>query len=500
VRGLACNGPTSPEAAVRKLLSAAEQRDALGALEVLTPAERDSFKNPALDLTKELRRLQILSDGATLEKVDGVDFTFNGVELQSTKLGDNVASVKFTAGSLTTSADPRLLPLGDLTRKIAGDGLKNAKRTTSTTQLTGKDVPQIVTLQSGGHWYVSLWYSVAEAARKDSGKPVPDFGHGVPAVGADTPEAAVRDLADAAVKLDVRRMVELTPPDEAAALHDYAPLFLPDVEKSAKDWTAKISALDLNSTVNGDRGIVRITKLAFTVDNDSETVTYDGKCLDTKYKDDPQSATHSCNDGGIFNSFRGLDSTDPHVPPFPKIPKADLGIRTVKVDGKWYISPTHTVLDNLVAEARAFDRPTIDAIQKWWKDYQKSIESSFNETITNSSGGPVGSLSGSGGGIGLTRGGPALDIAVSISVSNPKSIDDLKSFGLDGQVTTDLSQMSNSVAFVDLATRIAGAPDASGGSTCTWFHAGANGNDIKMSTVTTCTGEPPASTFTKPAF
>src|SRR3954452_10842739 len=76
-RGLAGGGPGSPEAAVHKLLSAAQDQDALGVLEALTPAERDSFKQPAVDLTKELQRLQILNDRATLQKVDGVSFEFN---------------------------------------------------------------------------------------------------------------------------------------------------------------------------------------------------------------------------------------------------------------------------------------------------------------------------------------------------------------------------------------------------------------------------------------
>ena len=109
------------------------------------------------------------------------------------------------------------------------------------------DTATLVTIKDGDGWHVSLWYSVAEAARKDAGKPAPEFGQGVEAKGADSPEAAVEELFASMGTLDVRRMIELTPPDEMAALHDYAPLFLDDAEAAApagEHWSGRIFMID----------------------------------------------------------------------------------------------------------------------------------------------------------------------------------------------------------------------------------------------------------------
>src|SRR5205823_347014 len=115
-----------------------------------------------------------------------------------------------------------------------------------------------------GRWYVSLWYTVAETVRRHANAAVPAFGQGVGARGAATPEEAVRQLVDAGVRLDVRRAVELTPPDEAAALHDYAPLFVGKADESARRMRTEgtaitVKALDVHATTHGDRAVATIT-------------------------------------------------------------------------------------------------------------------------------------------------------------------------------------------------------------------------------------------------
>ena len=61
----------------------------------------------------------------------------------------------------------------------------------------------------------------------------------MPAVGADSPEEAVDEMISAIERVDVERMIELTPPDEMGVLHDYAPLFLDEL-RAVRGWQRRL--------------------------------------------------------------------------------------------------------------------------------------------------------------------------------------------------------------------------------------------------------------------
>ena len=63
----------TPEEAVRSLVTAITDEDVLGALDALAPSERDLLRDTLVDVTGELRRLDVLDDDADLSGVRGVD-------------------------------------------------------------------------------------------------------------------------------------------------------------------------------------------------------------------------------------------------------------------------------------------------------------------------------------------------------------------------------------------------------------------------------------------
>ena len=234
------DGADSPEGAVHQMFGAIDHEDALGVIEALPPGERKVLRDPLVDSTKQLQRLGILKS-FSLSDVPGADLKVTGLQTSTTKLGDGVVLVNVTGGTISGSSIPSDVPLGDNLRSAIekGGGRVDIQANTFSEDLAG-DHLHLVAIEEGGGWHVSIAYSIAESIRSsiedDNGHapPVPDFGNGPAPVGAADPEGAVRGLVDAAVALDPEKAITMTDPEEMRALYDYAPLFLPDLERSAR--------------------------------------------------------------------------------------------------------------------------------------------------------------------------------------------------------------------------------------------------------------------------
>ena len=366
---------TSPEDAVEKLFRAAAEEDVLGVLEALPPSERDVLKGPVQDIVRELKRLDILSGDADLGNLAGVDVKIDDLELSSTTIRDGLAAVRIDKGTLTSSADPSKLPLGGFVRDTVGDGLSQARPSGPEEQdiSSGEADEILVAVKEDGRWYFSIWYTVAERARLDSDAPMPDPARRVKANGADSAEGAVDAFLRATVRLDLRRMMELLPPDEARALHDYAPLFLDEAKEAGAGFRRSveidITQLDLRTvTQDGDRAMVQIEKLGFNgvVREENVRITYrDGCATLTPLTGRGRSEKICPGDFGegapeLFEQFFPGGPT-----PDLDVEQPALGIATVRRDGKWYVSPIRTMLDNVVATLRVLDRADIDALREF---------------------------------------------------------------------------------------------------------------------------------------
>lgn len=353
-------GSSSPEDAVQGMLDAVAAEDVIGVLESLAPGERRALQGGIEDLADELRRLGVLDDSLDLRSLSGIDVEFEGVELASDRLADHLATVRVVAGTARTTTSPQELPLGPLVDDFLAEFPEDPRAVEPETTVDdmADDEAVIATVQEGGRWYVSLFYSIAEEGRTSADKPLPDFDAAVPAVGASSPEAAVEELARAAVALDVRRLVELTPPDEMQALHEYAPLFLADAEAQVAAFRAeglelRLDRLDLSSDVSGDEAVVAVDAFAVSGAFDGEPVSasYDGECFVAEGEGE---RIESC----VGDAGEQLDGLT--LP--PALLDLDMRLRTVQVDGQWYVSPTRSLLGSIVDVLRALERDDLESL------------------------------------------------------------------------------------------------------------------------------------------
>ncbi len=335
------DGAESPEAAVEALMDAIANEDVIGVLEALPPGERDALRSSVEDLAGELQRLGILSEDFDLSGVPGFDIEFEGVTLESETVGDGVSTVEITGGTTTGTSRPDELPWGEtVTDVLAEQGFTfEFEEGTETEELTGL---QVVAIEDGGGWHVSLFYSIAEIVRAGIGEPAPDFGNGVQPDGAESPEGAVEALFQRSVDLDIEGLIALLPPDEMRVLHDYAPLFLDDAEAEIAEVRDEIDITidDLGLEVEGD-GDTRVVTLqsvsasGMTPDGDFE-VSFEGDCFEGTFDGETEEfcIDEAAESLGIFEgSLTALGTT----------------VTVVQEDGAWFVSPTGTLFGAITA-------------------------------------------------------------------------------------------------------------------------------------------------------
>ena len=415
----------TPEEAIESFFTSLETGDAIGMAKALVPGERDIMLDSMVPMMGELSRLDILDKSLDLNRVQGFDAKVSNFKAKSKILRPDLAEVQVTGGNIRTSVDPKKLPLGSFVRDLLGDQIDKAKVETSNDPLTGSEGSSPLVMQKvGKRWYLSINYSVAEAARRSSAEPyaVPAKGSGVAAKGADSPEAAVSEMIGAAGRFDVRRMIELLPPDEFAALHDYSGKFIGQAEEAVvearriakievtpKLRSAKItndrflvSIVDLPATLNvSDQGMTVSAKYAnkelsgkmTTADGEKITADYKGQCLTLVVDDETKKG---CGQKGLADLFSelsgqqldtgqlstsGLDYGQSCV----KNPKrVDFGMVTVRRDGKWFVSPTRTMLDSITASLKTLERKDLDCIKTQIEKTVNSFQGTFLPSATDS--------------------------------------------------------------------------------------------------------------------
>ena len=370
--------PNTPQEAVQSMLDAVTKEDFIGVLESLSPAERDLFLDSGVPMIDELRRLGIFDEKLDLKKVSGVKVAFTNVRYSTEELRDDLAGVRITGGAYAVSGNPAKLPLGSFVKSVlTGDELADKD-----SQATGDlrvDVP-IVALKDGKRWYVSLQYTIAHnvyAGRTGPRKrgSVPPKGGGVAANGAATPEAAVRDMMKAAADLDIRRMIELVPPDEMAALHDYSGYFIDDavngVADARKNYELTFPKIDLGVTTRGNTAFVTIKdieiagKLTNPDAESARSARYAESCLtiiidtDSKKRCGRDIVKFIEDFGGQVGDTAQLDAIGSKSGKTPST-----GIVAVKRDGRWYVSPVRTALDDLTNALKVIDRKDLEELRQ----------------------------------------------------------------------------------------------------------------------------------------
>lgn len=363
------NGASSPQGAVQALYSAVEGSDVIGALDALDPGERAAIEPGLEDIFDQLKRLGVLSSGADLGHLSGLSVHYGPLDMTTDQLTSTVAAVTVAGTSETDTVDPTQLPLGSL---ITGLGIGSAHGVGAPTTTTTQDGPTVMgTVEVDGGWYVSLGYSMAINILKEDGAsaaPAP-AGQGLQPEGASSPQGAVQELFSSIANLDLSSLVGDLPPDEMAALDAYSPDWLPQAQAALGRLQGKLHVdftdLDL-STEQVDSGtLVKVgSGLRFDVSGGGINVSYADGCARLSVLGTTRA---ECGDAGAGTAeLRSLlqDMPAAVAPIFQRLATTppDLGFVTVEERGQWYVSPTRTLLQAVVAglsEFRAQDLTTI---------------------------------------------------------------------------------------------------------------------------------------------
>ncbi len=405
----------TPEEAVESFYRSVETGDFIGLAKTLAPGERDVMLDSMVPFVSELSRLEILEKNFDLNKVKGYKAKLTNYKASSKMLRPDLASVTVTGGDFSATFDPKDLPFGDFLRDQFGKQIDEAEASTSKSSLKlGTDDSPIVVQKIGNRWYLSLNYSIAEAARNDSEDPfaIPAKGGGVPAKGAKTPEQAVTDMMQASANLDLKRVIELLPPDEFAALHDYSGQFVPEVVSELvdiqKQYSFKLQPKLRSVSLANDRRLVQVIDIPMqftaTINEQKIDVSYankagkasftsaEGEDLSAEFKNNclnlvlDGETKNGCGRDGIAKLLTDLSGTPIDLNSLPATTsgidgpcavtrKAELGFTVIKRDGLWYVSPTRTMFDTMTATMKTLDRSNLDCLVK---ETKKVIDSNVN--------------------------------------------------------------------------------------------------------------------------
>ncbi len=406
VTQLGSSGPETAEDAVADLIDAAGDEDLVGLLAALDPGERDTLRGPVEDIFGELERLEVLDDSFDLGSVAGIDFEFADVTYRTEPVRDGLTRVYLTGGTVTSSIDTDELPIGDFVKdtvdRFGGEISGFQESDTTSIHQDGNDEVFLVAREGDDGWRVSIGYTIAELARLDAGQPL--LAAGIQPVGADSPEAAVEGMVDALVQLDMRDAIARLSPNEFAALHDYADLFLADAEAEIDEFRDEfdvtVDELSLRSDVSGDTASVFVDSVAVTVRADGEqfsasfaddcfTIEGDMESLDLEgspFEDGPV-CSEDLEDfsNEMFDDF-GYDLGDEGGSngeriEFPQIDTPEIGITTQRVDGEWFVAPIATGLDAMVSGLEVLERSHLDAMVDLVEGFVDGFSTSFEESL-----------------------------------------------------------------------------------------------------------------------
>jgi hypothetical protein len=364
VRSFASPESNTPTQAVQQFITAVNSTDIISAMEALAPGERNLLIDTGVPMVNELTRLDVFAKGTDLRKVDGASLKFSDQTYTETIIRDDIATVTMKGGNLAIAADVSKL-FGGVITQFAEETLPG-----KTNETQKFDSANLATIKRGGRWYVSLSYSIAEAARKDLGKPMPEKSASIAAIGADSPEAAVSQMMNKLGGLDAKGAIALMDPDEMGALQDYSPLFIQDLEKAATEGKQQFSLtfpdLGLKATKNGSSTTVAITKWSAdltipSTEGKGTRVQLDGDCVTAEVEDE-KSKRCGKELPKLVNDLIG----DKEAPVDPEIQKAwdqsygkwvttpgeQGGISVVERNGKWFVAPVRTMMDSVVTSLK----------------------------------------------------------------------------------------------------------------------------------------------------
>lgn len=363
------SGADSAQGAVEDLFGAIDREDAIGVAESLEPSERAIVLEALEDTEAEAQRVDVAADDLDLRSVEGVDLEVADLRLQTSPLDDDTYAVDITAGTISSRTELAAMPIGPVVQEVLDRNGDDGAHTDEI-ELAGT---RIVAVERDGGWYVSALYSFAELIRRDL-EPVPPYpaaGTAIAAVGAESPEAAVREGVAAAAALDVERLIELTPAEEARVLHAYGPILV--AEAKDMDSGVEIGELELEvADAPGGRKLVRATSLDMTITTewDRQVMSYDGECTTSTWEPTDPEELEYYDEGELPSEWTWCDEDLGAMVPFAFYgyfsSPGSLDILVEEHDGRWFLSPTASFFENSIGPLRDLDVDEVRRLARSW--------------------------------------------------------------------------------------------------------------------------------------
>lgn len=354
------HGAGSPRAAIQQIVDDINASDLAGVLDDLAPAERTAVADPVLKAVGELKRIHVLQATADPKKVDAVHTSIAHLTFApNIQVNDHVQIVQITGGTVSIAADLSKIPFTkDLVNALFPNGQPTGSASStldiaSAVQSNDGKPFRFAAQKVGGRWYPSLFYTIADNATVDSGLGSPTAADRIPAVGANSPSDAVKQLADALLGGNLTRAIQLAAPDELAALHDYGGLVLRAVGSTYKAAPVHIDDLQLTSaTGTGSVQRLVLKSLALTTNDGKKiSVLVAGSCVSVTVNGNEQricASQTSSQINSLVENLTGKPITAAQRTAFEHLFGSTTqagGIVVRQTDGKWFVAPVQTVFE-----------------------------------------------------------------------------------------------------------------------------------------------------------
>lgn len=346
IQNMIRGGAGSPEQVAEKLIESIETKDAIGLVTMVAPAERDAldkFQEEFMDKVEEFGIFEaagkvgedsVEDDFDDEINLDGITVTFENVEPTVTEVDDQLAVLNFSSGTVRLQIDP------EQTTGAVRSGLEASgemEPVDETADLAELDIEgeglRVAAVEDGGRWYVSPVYSTLELVLQLTGNergslPEPTEGSGSPAEAAQALVGAVPGILESGKFTDLGKYLMSY---EGNAVHYYGGA-LDEAMEGGLGTDVQITANTFkDADRDGDRGHALIEELTMEAEGDAVSLTAD--CMESG------SEKYCRGDSGYVMTNGSFDS-EATMSAFPQ-----LGLSSVKEDGKWKVSIMDTTTD-----------------------------------------------------------------------------------------------------------------------------------------------------------
>jgi len=363
------SGPASPAEAADAFFAAVANEDMLGLAELLAPAEREAYLQPIIETMVELDRLEDSgNDFASLvdpELAAGLPFStemeIERLTYRMEEVGPQVHYLLTTGGTITGQGYPGSIPewfnkligeettVGDLYRQID----------------LAENPIELAFIEEDGSWYVSVLYTVAERLRRDVDDLVPEFNGDRVAVGTTEPNLAVEEMFRSVAKGDLVGALNRLDPVEFKAIYDYREYFEPVLQEAADDFELGIfdseTSWELTRIVTSKNSIRGMTTIGVELLEATAVIEGEGTLDITmrngcavgvmKYETGETETTDSCALSGEMAAHLPANTPD-----WLLNDRAQLNIRVVQRNGRWYVAGGPTAIGSIADQLAAFSR------------------------------------------------------------------------------------------------------------------------------------------------